>query len=116
MSLVWVVLLGLLICERNAFGAIPAKSTDYRLRSTNLPGLKTTGVARQTSRRIVRITNSHNTALTEKYRLGAAFNNSISTSDRIEYNIWHALKADGKTNLCILFFTIYICYLVHVLF
>ncbi|XP_043649784.1 uncharacterized protein LOC122617836 [Drosophila teissieri] len=116
MSVLWVILLGLLACERNTFGALPAKSTHYRLRSTNLPELKTTGVARQKSQRVAPITNSHKTALTEKNRLGEPFNDSISTSDRIEYNIWHALRADGKENLYILFFAIYISYLVYVLF
>ncbi|XP_039488080.1 uncharacterized protein LOC120449585 [Drosophila santomea] len=117
MSLVWVILLGLLACERNTFGALPgAKSTHCRLRSTSLPELKTTAVGRQSSQRLVPITNSHKTAITEKNRLGEPFNNSISTTDRIKYNIWHALRADGKENLYILFFAIYISYLVYVLF
>ncbi|XP_033158925.1 uncharacterized protein LOC117140235 [Drosophila mauritiana] len=110
MSLVWIILLGLLICERSTFGALPsAESTHYRLRSRNLP--------EQTSRRIVPIPTSHKIALrTEKNRRGEAFNNSISTSDTADYNIWHALKADGKANFYILFFAIYISYLVYVLF
>nr|NP_001287147.1 uncharacterized protein Dmel_CG45116 [Drosophila melanogaster]AHN58172.1 uncharacterized protein Dmel_CG45116 [Drosophila melanogaster] len=118
MSSVWIILLGLLICERSTFGALPsAESTHYRLRSTNLPELKTTPVARQTSRRIVPISISQKIALrTGKYRSGEAFNNSISTSDTADYNIWQALKTDGKANFYILFFTIYISYLVYVLF
>ncbi|XP_016926893.4 uncharacterized protein [Drosophila suzukii] len=118
MSLAWIILIGLLIPERNTTGGALANASPYiRLRRTHLPAIKVRHVAHRTSRRIVRITSSDQTALgSQKIQHVGAFNDSISTSDRWEYNMWQVLRVDGKTNLYILFFTIYVSYLVYVLF
>ncbi|XP_070071425.1 uncharacterized protein [Drosophila takahashii] len=117
MSLAWIILLGLLISERNTSGALVTTSPHHRLRGTHLPAIKVHDVAQRTSRRIVRITGSEKASTRPpKIQHVEAFNDSVSTSNRSEYNMWQVLRVDGKTNLYILFFTIYISYLVYVLF
>ncbi|XP_017084250.1 uncharacterized protein LOC108116743 [Drosophila eugracilis] len=117
MSLAWIILLGLLISERGTFVSLATTSPPYRLRSTHLPAIKSPGVEHRTTQRVLQITRPRKVALkTDRTQNVEDFNETISKSEWTEYNVWQVLKADGKTNLYILFFTIYISYLVYVLF
>ncbi|KAI8037715.1 uncharacterized protein LOC128259746 [Drosophila gunungcola] len=114
MSLAWIMLLGLLNLEKNAFGVLATASPHYRVRSAFHPTIK---VGHRRTRRTVRETRSDGAVPSLKnVQHDGALNTSISTSDRVQYNVWQVLKADGRANLCVLFFTIYISYLVYVVF
>ncbi|XP_017042189.1 uncharacterized protein LOC108088752 [Drosophila ficusphila] len=113
MSLAWIVLLALLILERNGGGALTTGSLHYGPRGSR----HSSDFAQRRSRRIVRITRTERAVMRPQKTEHAKFvNNSISTSGRTEYNMWQVLRADGRANLYLLFFTIYISYLVYVLF
>ncbi|XP_016959317.1 uncharacterized protein LOC108030776 [Drosophila biarmipes] len=118
MSLAWIFLIGFLISVSNPTGgALPNAPPHFRLRRTNLPASKLPHLVHRTSRRIVRIASLYETTLgPQQIHHVGAFNESISTSDRSEYNMWKVLRVDGKNNFYILFFTIYVSYLVYVLF
>ncbi|XP_017133294.1 uncharacterized protein LOC108149901 [Drosophila elegans] len=117
MSLTWIILLGLLILEKSTFGVLATASPHYRVRSVVHPKIKSTNVGHRRIRRTGRETKSVGAVPSlKKVQHDGTLNTSISTSDQAQYNVWQVLKADGRANLCVLFFTIYISYLVYVLF
>ncbi|XP_016975920.1 uncharacterized protein LOC108042241 [Drosophila rhopaloa] len=117
MSLAWFMLVGLLIVERNTFGALATASPHYGLRSALHKTIKASDVEHRRSRRIMRITGLDKGGLSpKKVQHVDTLNTTISTPERKQYNMWQVLKADGQANFYVLFFTIYISYLVYVLF
>ncbi|KAH8258727.1 hypothetical protein KR038_004764 [Drosophila bunnanda] len=113
MSIVWLFLLYLMISS-----ALGATSTTSNFRRVHLPLVKASALSQGTSRRIVRISNGSpdGVAVDRKISYIESVNSSIPDPHWRKYNLWQALTADGKTNFFILFFTVYISYLIYVLF
>nr|XP_017019418.1 uncharacterized protein LOC108072689 [Drosophila kikkawai] len=108
MSLVWLFLLDLMLLS--ALGGASSAS--------ELPPMKAPAFAQVTSRRIVHISKgpSDGVAVDRKIKFIESLNSSIPDPHWRKYNMWQALRADGRTNFCILFFAVYISYLIYVLF
>ncbi|KAH8379807.1 hypothetical protein KR009_007348 [Drosophila setifemur] len=114
MSLAWLLLLGLLYLESTFHGCVPAAY--HQSKAPSHP--HQTVISRRRSGRIVRIMDEPQKANVppRKIQSETIVNDSISSTDWREYNMWQALRADGQVNMYLLFFTIYISYLVYVLF
>ncbi|KAH8246320.1 hypothetical protein KR032_000987 [Drosophila birchii] len=113
MSLVWLFLLDLAISS-----ALTVTSPASHFRRAHLPPIKTRAFAQGTSRSIVHINKGppDGVAVDRKISYIESLNSSIPDPHWRKYNMWQTLRADGKTNFCILFFTVYISYLIYVLF